>query len=166
MFSIKSILSENINLNQIENLISPQTAIFLFSSDNDLHQLLAASILQKQQFILIGNKQYYDMKVFMNYDINKIISLGIDELSDILMEYGRQFQQLIILINLNVLDICYSPTSQNKTAGGLSTKELFYILSRLQIIKNQKIIYVYNYDLKKDQQEITAKLLERFSILN
>jgi hypothetical protein len=105
------------------------------------------------------------MKELVNYDINKIISFGLDETADLLMEFGRTFDQLIVLVNLNVLDVCYSPTSSHLSAGGLSTKELFYLLSRFSHLRTEKIMYVYNYSLVKDSTQATQLLLEKFQSL-
>jgi len=149
---------------QIASLLSSKVGVVLFSSAHDFSVLFENKLLHKQNFILLGNKKQYDLKQFFNYDINKIISLCCQEVSDLLLEFARQFDELIVLVNLNVLDVCYSPTSAFQQAGGLSTKELFYFLTRLKILSNQKSFYVYNYDLSKDSGQVSKLFLEKFQL--
>ncbi|MBS3137874.1 hypothetical protein J4232_05550 [Candidatus Woesearchaeota archaeon] len=155
-----------IDINKIINkTTNKRIGFILFSSINDQQELFASGICMKQNFVLVGNKILYDIKELVNYDINKIISFGLDDTADLLMEFARTFDQLIILVNLNVLDVCHSPTSSHTSVGGLNIKELFYIFSRFSHLRTEKIIYVYNYSLVKDSTQTTQLLLEKFQSL-
>lgn len=68
-----------------------------------------------------------------NFSLSLIESEGVDSFCDLLMEYCQQFDSVSILVDLSVLDKAFY---SNGMFGGLSTRELFYLVNRLKLMRN------------------------------
>lgn len=69
---------------------------------------------------------------------------GLESVCDGMMEWAQQHAQVSLLINANVLDAVF--VKQEQSVGGLTPRELLYILSRLKFLRNLTAVQVEGAD--------------------
>jgi hypothetical protein len=90
--------------------------------------------------IFSGTKEYpcdvcVGLKVegVQNFPLHIIEAESISFFCDSLMEFCQRFQKVDVLVDLSVLDKAFY---EKGIVGGLSSRELLYILKRLKMMKN------------------------------
>lgn len=68
-----------------------------------------------------------------NFPLNLIEAENISTFCDLLMEFCQRFQKLDVLVDLSILDKAFY---EKGIVGGLSSRELLYVLRRLKMMKN------------------------------
>lgn len=68
-----------------------------------------------------------------NFPLNLIEAENISTFCDSLMEFCQRFQKLDVLVDLSVLDKAFY---EKGIVGGLSSRELLYVLRRLKMMRN------------------------------
>lgn len=68
-----------------------------------------------------------------HFPLHLIDADGIAQFCDILMEFCQQFSSVDVVVSLTVLDKAFHADGMN---GGLSTRELLYLLNRLKLMRN------------------------------
>ncbi len=68
-----------------------------------------------------------------HFPLSLIDAESLPHTCDIVMEHCQRFPKIDVIISLSVLDTAFYPDG---LIGGLSTRELFYFISRLKIMKN------------------------------
>ena len=87
----------------------------------------------------------------------KNLFLNIDNACDSVMEICRQFNELYLSIDIDVLDPSFAPGTGYLEPGGLSTRELIYFIQRIKLLKNLKRIDLTEVNPEKDINDITVK---------
>lgn len=109
--------------------------------------LLGLSNYSRQDIQLLEKTRYFTMK--------KITELSLAEVCDLVMENSRGFEKLCLSVNLNCLDSAFSPEG---VPGGLTTRELIYIIQRLKLMKNLRTAEICG-----ENPDIIAKLVKELS---
>ncbi len=109
--------------------------------------LIAARDCDKEEldFIKKSGIKFFDMK--------KLSMEGIDEICSLIMELCRNFEKLYISIDIDSVDPAFAPGTGHVEAGGLTSRELLYLLQRLKNLKNIKA-----YDLVEINPDIEERL--------
>ncbi len=68
-----------------------------------------------------------------HFPLDLIDSDGIAQFCDILMEWCQQFSSVDVVVSLSVLDKAFHADGMT---GGLSSRELLYLLGRLKLMRN------------------------------
>lgn len=68
-----------------------------------------------------------------HFSLSLIESEGVVNFCDVLMESCQVFPNVDVLVDLSVLDKAFNSGGM---LGGLSSRELFYIVSRLKLMRN------------------------------
>jgi hypothetical protein len=68
-----------------------------------------------------------------NFPLSFIEAESISSFCDSLMEFCQRFQKLDVLVDLSILDKAFY---EKGIVGGLSSRELLYILRRLKMMRN------------------------------
>lgn len=68
-----------------------------------------------------------------HFPLNLIESENISTFCDSLMEFCQRFQKVDVLVDLSILDKAFY---EKGIIGGLSSRELLYILRRLKMMRN------------------------------
>ncbi len=129
--------------------------------DGIINQKLADS----KNIILIGTRKWssdeieflkkHNIRVF---SMRQIFETGVKEICDTVMENSRQWSNLYISIDIDVVDPAYAPGTSCIEAGGLSSRELIYFVQRLKLLKNFKMADITEINPKKDINNMTSKL--------
>ncbi len=101
---------------------------------------------------------FIQQKKILCFTMKEIFELGIKEFCDAVMENCRQFKSLYLSIDIDVADPAFAPGTGYTVAGGLSSRELIYLVQRLKLLKNLKVVDIVEVNPKKDRDNITVKL--------
>ena len=124
----------------------------------------------KENVLLVGIRNLWrDELVFLSK--NKIKKIGIDELSnniedvtDTIMEFGSgKDKELYVSIDIDAADPVFAPSTGYKEVGGLSSRQILYIIKRLSKIKNLKAVDIVEINSEDDRKtgNLTVKLGSR-----
>lgn len=125
-----------------------------------LKKLIDESDLNPKNLVIIGARRIW--KNELNYIKEKNIHLittkqlfetNIDDICNTIMENFRQFEELYISIDIDVLDPSIAPGTYYIEPNGMQLNQLLYFLRRLKLLKNIKKI-----DLVEVNPEIEKNL--------
>lgn len=68
-----------------------------------------------------------------HFPLSLIDAEGLPHVCDVIMEHCQRFPKIEVVVSLSVLDAAFYPEG---LIGGLSTRELLYLISRLKVMKN------------------------------
>ena len=104
----------------------------------------------EKEFIKANNIRYFDMK--------KISQAGVHEICDSIMEEANKWPAVYLSIDIDAVDPAFAPGTGYREPGGLTSRELIYMLQRLKILRNLKMIDLVEIAPDKDFGDITSKL--------
>ena len=129
-----------------------------------VRKLIEEKSLKRENLVYIGTRKIYNNELkFLKenkikyFDMDKIFDLGLKESCDCIMEICRQFSDLYISVDIDVLDPSQAPGTGYLETGGLLSRELFYFLKRLKLLKNLRRVDIVEVNPDKDVNEITVK---------
>lgn len=140
--------------------------------DEDLLNGLV-KIIKGENIILVGCRKYSpretafikEHKIRM-FTMKEIASEGCHEVSDSVMSIAKNFSNLYVSIDIDVLDPAFAPGTGCPEPGGLSSRELIYFIQRLKKLRNFTACDITEINPKADNgitSEIGAKLLIELS---
>lgn len=88
--------------------------------------------------------------------INQILE-DIDDTCDIIMEFSDG-KDLYVSIDIDVVDPAFAPSTGYPETGGLTSRQLLYLIQRINKIKNLKGLDIVEINEKKDKDRISVKL--------
>ena len=74
------------------------------------------------------------------------------------MEQARNFSDLYISIDIDILDPAFAPGTGYIEPAGLSTRELIYLIQRIKLLKNIKKYDLVEVNPDKDINNMTSKV--------
>jgi len=130
-----------------------------------LKALIENNILKKENVILIGLRSWHrdeykflkDNKIKV-FAMKEISSEQLQEISDSVMSVAKNFGALYISIDIDAVDPAAAPGTNDTEPGGLTSRELLFLLSKLKLLKNLKFIDLVNIEPEKDLNNLTVKL--------
>ena len=90
--------------------------------------------------------------------MKEIMANGIHDVSDSFMSVAKDFSDLYISIDIDVLDPAFAPGTGYIEPGGLSTRELLFFLQRLKRLKNLRAYDLVEINPAKDINDMTSKV--------
>ncbi|MBS3093869.1 arginase family protein [Candidatus Pacearchaeota archaeon] len=113
-------------------------------------------------FLNLGSREIEELD-FMKR--NHILNIGIELLledihgiCDLIMERARVSSNFFLTIDIDVLDPSFAPGVSSVVPGGMSSRQLLYIIKRLIKLKNFKGVSLTGINPAKDVNDITTKL--------
>lgn len=82
---------------------------------------------------------------------------NIEETCEIIMEFSDK-KELYVSLDIDVLDPVFAPATGYPEPGGLTSREIIYLLKRINKIKNLRGVDLVEINPKKDRDGITVKL--------
>jgi len=89
-------------------------------------------------------------------DINNIL-LDIENACDTIMEFSNG-RELYLSIDIDIVDPCFAPGTGYLEPGGLTSRQLLYLIQRINKMKNLKGIDIVEINLEKDKDNLTVRL--------
>lgn len=139
---------------------------FMPPSQEDLITgLVNQKIIKSENIILIGTRNWHQNEIdFVKknnirfFTMKDIINEGKEEISDAIMSIARNFENLYISIDIDIIDPTFAPATGYIEPGGLTSREFLYFLHRLKNLKNIKGYDIVEVNPKKDINDMTSKL--------
>ena len=128
-----------------------------------LYFLIKEKIIKPENIILVGirNLDMKEVSVLKDYKIRYFTARqlfnNIEDHCDAIMELAKNFSDLYISIDIDVLDPAFAPGTGYLEPAGLSTRELIYLLQRIKLLKNIRKYDLVEVNPDKDVNNITTK---------
>lgn len=134
-------------------------------NNNYLRRILEDRILRPQDVIIVGLRKMLSGELafiknnnIMNFDMRRVYGLGMEEMTDIIMENSRSYENIYVSIDIDVIDPSMAPGTDRTEPGGISSRDLIYFIQRLKFLRNKKIYDVVEVNPKKDVNNMTVEL--------
>jgi arginase family enzyme len=136
-----------------------------------LRVLIDEGVLDPEKVILIGvrntskeEKKYLEKKKIKNYTMRETSVEGIREVVDNAMSVCREWPAIYLSIDIDVLDPAFAPGTGHCEPGGLTTRELIFLVQRLKLLRNLAMADVVEVNPAKDANGLTAKAAAKIII--
>jgi len=127
--------------------------------------LVDDNIIDPRKVIVIGIRNpdpeeinYMKKKKITFYTMKQIFENDVKEVCDMVMEKAREFSNLYISLDIDVLDPAFAPGTGCIEPGGMSSRELIYFIQRLRLLKNVKMMDIVEINPEMDINDMTSKL--------
>jgi len=166
--SDKTVIIGDAVLPCISAFSAPESGVIAFSARPCLREMVEKGLLKKEYLIIVGIRTWSSKELsFLNenkikfYPMKEIIAEGIHETSDSVMSAAKDFSQLYVYLDLSVLDPSCAPGTYCPEPGGLTARELFFFINRLNKMKNLKITHLDGLNMNKDMNNATLKIASK-----
>jgi len=159
----KSLAKKSKNAGLIIFDAHPDCALYVKTASHEdfVRKLVDDGFLTKENLVYVGLRRFSKIENDFLKGIKcfnmKNVFLNIENACDNIMEICRQFNELYLSIDIDVLDPSFAPGTGYLEPGGLSVRELLYFVSRLKFLKNIKRTDLVEVNPKKDINGITIK---------
>jgi len=140
----------------------------MVTNEDFLRKLVEEGALDPKNAFLFGIRSWHSSemefiaaKKIKFFDMKSIFEFGIRNLCDTLMENARDFRKLYLSIDIDVVDPAFAPGTGFCEPGGLSSRELVYLVQRLRNLKNLKFIDIVESNPKKDEKTKTINICKK-----
>ena len=130
-----------------------------------LRTLIEQGFLKPENVLHVGSRNLHETEIkFLNenkincFSCKEIFSKGLHELMPALMEISRKWKNLYLSIDIDIADPAFAPSVSYPEPGGLTSRELLFILQKLLIVKNLKAADIVEVNSAKDESKLTTKL--------
>lgn len=134
---------------------------------NPTHDGWLRALIEKgfpsKDILLVGlrNCDQEEIKYLAEKKIRSInldsISVNIEDICDTIMEFSSG-KQLYLSIDIDVVDPVFAPGTGYRETGGLTSREMLYLVKRLNKIKSLKAIDIVEINPDLDKDGMTVKL--------
>lgn len=119
----------------------------------------------KENILVVGLRNSYPKETeFLSKNKIKTISINnflenIEETCEIIMEFAHE-KELYLSLDIDVVDAVFAPATGYPEIGGLTSRQIIYLMQRINKMKNLKAIDIVEINLEKDEkfEMITTKL--------
>lgn len=120
-----------------------------------------------ENVFLVGSRNIYskeqeflkEKKVNL-FSANEFVE-NLQEACEALMEKIKDFDALYLSIDIDVCDPAFAPGTGYREPGGFTSRQLVYIIQKLNLLKNLKAIDIVEVNPEKDLNNMTVKLAAR-----
>jgi agmatinase len=140
-------------------------ANFSDAQEDLLLGLVNNGIIKKENIILVGTRSWdKEEYVFLKknkikyFPMKEISANGIHEVSDSFMSVAKNFSDLYVSIDIDVLDPAFAPGTHCAEPGGLTTRQLLYFLGRIKKLRNLRGFDLAEVNPAKDVNDMTSRV--------
>lgn len=157
------LLDSHINARKDSPILEPK---------NYLKLMFENRLISSQRLILAGIRNFArDEIIFLKENkiryflMRDIFMQGIEDFCDTITENVMAWPAFYLSIDLSLLDPVYIPSVENPEPGGLSSRELIYLIQRIQKMKNFVMADITGISSELDllTTKLTAKLIKELS---
>lgn len=149
---------------------NPGLIVFAATSDTEFLTELVEKGLKKRNLVLVGIRNWNAQQLnFLRqnkikvYPMKEIMEEGISEISESIMSVAKDFSELYVSIDINVIDPGFAPGAAS-VPGGLSSRDLLTFIHRLKKLKNLKIADIIGINTEKDINNATIGIAAKIII--
>ncbi|MBN1645172.1 arginase family protein [Candidatus Woesearchaeota archaeon] len=136
-----------------------------------LRKLIEDGIVKKENVILIALRNWDDeeYKYIQNnrlkvYPMKNICMEGIANICDAVMSVAKDFDGLYLSLDIDSVDPAFAPGTGFTEPAGLASRELFYFIHRIKLLKNLKAIDIVEVNPEKDFNDMTSRLAAKLCV--
>ena len=116
-----------------------------------------------ENVLLVGVRNYYKDEVeflrerkIQQINVNSIEE-DIDNIADTIMEfcYGKE---VYVSVDIDVVDPAFAPATGYPEPGGLTNRQLIYLIQRISRMKNLRAVDIVEINPEKEENGLTVKL--------
>ncbi|MFC1648106.1 arginase family protein [Nanoarchaeota archaeon] len=129
-----------------------------------LRTLIEKGDLKPSNVILVGLRNahsqelsYMKQKGIKSFSMKELAQEGLQDSCDAIMAAARDFSDLYVSIDIDVLDPAFAPGVSYREPGGLSVRELLYFVHRLKNLKNWRMADIVEVNVLRDVSGLTVK---------
>ncbi|MBL7059290.1 arginase family protein [Candidatus Pacearchaeota archaeon] len=117
----------------------------------------------KENILLVGIRNVWKEEIsFLNKNKIKTIRMSqltenLEDVCDGIMEFANG-KELYVSIDIDVVDPAFAPGTGYCEAGGLTSRQILYLVSRINRIKNLRAVDIVEVNPEKDVNNQTIKL--------
>ncbi len=137
----------------------------LASHEDFLRKLINDGLLRAEQCVLVGlrsmstnEKEFLRSRGILYFDIEKMDDIGLAETCFTVMEQARNWDACYLSIDIDVVDPAFAPAVHYPEVGGLSGRELLFMLRKFLLLKNIKVVDLVEIIPEKDRDSKTILL--------
>ncbi len=119
-----------------------------FPAENIL--LIGARNIWKDELRFLTEKGIKQIK------INSVVE-DIDNIADTIMEFANG-KETYVSIDIDVIDPSFAPATGYPSAGGLTSRQMIYLIQRIRKIKTLKAVDIVEINSEKDKDNLTVQL--------
>ncbi len=116
-----------------------------------------------ENILLVGNRNsdIQELEFIKDKKIQRIniddIQEDVDNIADTIMEFafGRE---LYLSLDIDVVDPVFAPGTGYKEVGGLTSREMIYLVKRINKMRNLKAVDIVEINPRKDNEGLTTRL--------
>jgi arginase family enzyme len=115
-----------------------------------------------QNILLVGTRNYLaDEMVFLRSNRIKIIAMNqlledLQDSCDIIMEFSNR-KELYVSIDADIVDPVFAPGLSYPESGGLTSRQLVYLIQRINKIRNLKSVDITEINPDRDKENLAVK---------
>jgi agmatinase len=113
--------------------------------------LISTRSLKKEELEFIEENKISIIKM-------DLLQENLEEICDLIMERARASSGFYVSIDVDCLDSAFVPGTESPEPGGLSSRDLIYIIKRLVLLNNFKGADINEININKDLNKTTVKL--------
>lgn len=148
-----------------ENDFSPPT------HEDYLRVLIGEGHAKRENVALVGIRnshanelEFISKHKLLVYPMKRLHATPLEDSCDALMSFARRFEALYISVDIDVVDPAYAPGTGYIEPGGMTSRELLYILQRLRLLKNFSMMDIVEVNPEKDVNGMTACLAAKLVV--
>ena len=141
------------------------------SHEDFVRYLVKQDIVAKDRVILFGlrnwtgnEKKFLDENRIKYFTMRQINMNGLSEVIDGITETARQWPALYLSIDIDIADPACAPGTGYIEPGGLTARQLIYLIQRLKLLKNLKMVDIVEVGPDKDINNMTSKLAAKLLV--
>ncbi len=116
-----------------------------------------------KNILLVGvrNSDRAEVKFLKEKGIRMIsvnrLNENLSDVCDSIMEFSNK-KELYVSLDIDVIDPCFAPSTGYPEPGGLTSRQMIYLIQRINKIKNLKALDIVEINEVKDKDNLTIKL--------
>ena len=122
-------------------------------------------LLKKENIVLVGIRNWHatELKFLQEnrikyYKMDEITAEGIHEIADAVMSVAKNWGAVYLSIDIDAVDPAYAPGTGYCEPGGMTSRELLYLIHRLKKLNKIKGADLVEINPKRDINNLTVKL--------
>ncbi len=130
-----------------------------------LSSLIDEDVLKSENVVLVGLRNFHKDEVqylkdnnIKYYSMKELELEGRREVCDSIMSVARQWSDIYLSVDIDVLDPAFAPGVSYREPGGLSTRELLYFLHRIKNIDSLNMADIVEVNADRDRNDLTVKV--------
>ncbi|MBD3361527.1 hypothetical protein GF358_01915 [Candidatus Woesearchaeota archaeon] len=136
-----------------------------------LRKLIEDNVIKKENVILIAarnwDKEEYkyiqDNKIKL-YSMKNITMEGLTNICDAVMSVAKDWDGLYLSLDIDSVDPAFAPGTGYTEPAGLTSREMFYLIHRIKLLKNLKGIDIVEVNPDKDINNMTSRLAAKLCV--